>query len=155
MGTILLFTIIFLPLTLGVVFKVSTSHIFFSIMAGELLARYFGHDVEKQVGDTSRFPVGELLLVIGAMLLTAVFLKGTIATNKLVLHVIPLLVTGVILAAFLLPLLPTDIQNDIAKHAVGKQLLDLNKFIIGGVVVLQLISLWLFNRHHEKKHHGH
>lgn len=155
MGTILLFAILLLPLALGMFFRVSTSHLFFSIMAGELLARYFGHDVEKQVGDTSRFPVGELLLVIGAMLLTAVFLKGTITANKLVLHVVPLLITGIILAAFLLPLLPSDIQSDIAKNAAGKQLLDLNKFIVGGVVVLQLISLWLFSRHHEKKHHSH
>lgn len=154
MGSLLLFTILMLPLALGVIFRVSTSHIFFSVMAGELLARYFGHDVEKQVGDTSKFPIGELLLVVGAMLLTAVFLKGTITKNKLVLHIIPLLVTGVILAAFLLPLMPTDIQNDIARQTIGKQLLELNKFIIGGVVVLQLVSLWLFNRRH-KEHHGH
>lgn len=154
MGNILLFSILMLPLALGVALRVSTSHLFFSIMAGELLARYFGHDVEKQVGDTSRFPVGELMLVLGALFLTAFFLKGTIHKNKLIFHVIPLLITGVILAAFLLPLLPADIQANIALNPLGKQLLDLNKYIIGGVVVLQLISLWLFNKNHEK-HHEH
>ena len=35
-----------LPIFLGVFFRVSAPHLFFSVMAGELLARYFGEEAE-------------------------------------------------------------------------------------------------------------
>jgi len=118
-------------------------------MAGELLARYFGHDIEKiaeqNVNRTSSIPFGELALIIIAMVLTAIFMRGTMSKNKIVLHLIPLAITGIVFAAFVLPILPTDLQAGIATSQVGSRLLELNRAIIGGMVVLQLVSLWLFN----------
>jgi len=156
-GLIILYAILAFPLIVGLIFRVSTSHLFFSLMAGELLARYFGHDIDKiadqNMAQTS-LPLGELALIFTPMILTAVLLKGTMAKNRLVLHIIPLAITGVVLSAFVLPILPGSLQSQIADGRIGAYLLDLNRVIVGGVVVLQLVSLWLFSRM-GKKHGKH
>ena len=148
-GQIILYAILAFPLILGLTFRVSTSHLFFSLMAGELLARYFGHNIDKiaeQNIDKTALPLGELALIIAPMLITAVILRGTIPKSRIVLHIIPLAITGIILSAFVLPILPDSLQAQIATGRVGAYLLDLNRIIIGSVVVLQLISLWLFSK---------
>lgn len=146
---IILYSILAFPLVLGLALRVSTSHLFFSLMAGELLARYFGHDVDKiaeQGMSHSSLPLGELALIILPMVVTAVLLRDTIPKSKVILHIIPLAITGIVLSAFILPILPTGLQSQIATGRVGDYLLDLNRVIIGGVVILQLVSLWLFTK---------
>ena len=159
-GQIVLGLIIGLPLLLGILFRVSTSHIFFSLMAGELLGRYFGHDVEKQANAVSNqvniTGYGEIALLTVPMLLTAVFLRRSISKGKILLHIVPLLITGVVYAAFLIPILPVRAQQEIQTFIVGGWLLHLNKVIIGGMVIVQLVSLWALNRGenaHKNKHH--
>ena len=148
-GQIILYLILAFPLILGLAFRVSTSHLFFSLMAGELLARYFGHNIDKltenNINNTS-LPLGELALIIVPMILTAVILKGTLSKNRIMLHIVPFAITGIILSAFILPILPDNLQSQVSTGRIGAYLLDLNRIIIGGVVVLQLISLWLFSK---------
>ncbi len=157
-ANIILWIILAFPLVLGLVFRVGAPQLFFSLMAGELLARYIGHDVEKLAADnlTTQPPerYGEIVLVVAAMTLTAIFMRGTVSKSKLVLHIIPLTITGIIMTAFLLPLLPAQLQTDIGSTFVGGWILNLNRAIIGVVVVLQLISLWLFNRSEKHKKHS-
>jgi hypothetical protein len=156
-STIILWSILLFPLVLGVLFRVGAPHLFFSLMAGELLARYFGHDVDKLAADSLSTPTperyGELLLVFSAMLLTAFFMRGTVSKSRLALHILPLAITGIIMAAFLLPLLSPGLQESISTTYVGGLILNLNRSIIGVVVVVQLISLWLFNRSEKKSEH--
>lgn len=149
-----------LPLLLGLLFRVSTSHIFFSLMAGELLSRYFGHDAGSIIHAVFRqdlvMDYAEVAVIVLPILLTAIFLKGTLSKGKVVFHFIPLLITGVVLAAFLLPEMPVAARNQISSVEAGRQLLDLSTAIVGAVVFIQLISLWLLHRGHEgrrgKKH---
>ncbi len=149
-GQILLITIVGLPLLLGLLFRVSTPHIFFSLMAGELLGRYFGHDLERQAitiaPQLNTRGFGEVALLTAPMVLTVIFLKGSISKGKTLLHMVPLLITGIIYAAFLVPLLSYGIQQEIQTFVVGKWLLDLNKIIIGSMVTVQLVALWMLNR---------
>jgi hypothetical protein len=156
-ATIILWGILALPLALGILFRVGAPHLFFSLMAGELLARYFGHDVDKlaseNISNQNPERYGEIVLVIVAMLLTAFFMRKTVSKSRLMLHVIPLAITGIIMAAFLLPLLPSGLQTGINETFVGGWILNLNRAIIGVVVVVQLISLWLFNRSEKKSKH--
>lgn len=146
-----------LPLLLGLLFRVSTSHIFFSLMAGELLGRYFGHDAGAIIHAIVRqdlvMEYAEVAVIILPILLTAIFLKGTISKAKVIFHFIPLLITGVVLAAFLLPEMPASVRAQVSSVEVGRQLLDLSSAIVGGVVFIQLISLWLLHRGHEGRKH--
>ncbi|MBP7807360.1 hypothetical protein KA047_02585 [Candidatus Saccharibacteria bacterium] len=149
-----------LPLALGLLFRVSASALFFSVMAGELLGRYF----HSEAGEIARSffktnaaaEYAEAFIIVLPMFLTALFMHGSISRGKTLLHVIPLAITGIVLAAFVLPILPYEIQQQVATIPFGKQLLDTHNMIIGVVVLLQLISLWLLSRApgepHKKSH---
>lgn len=155
-GYIILGVLLGLPLALGLFFRVSASHLFFSVMAGELLGRYFGGTVDFMI--SAALPgrhlgnYAEPAVIFLPVLLTALFLRKSISRGKTLLHFLPLLITGVVLAAFVLPLLPETAQDFVAKTAVGRELLDTTSLIIGAVVLLQLIALWLLNN--STRHRG-
>lgn len=153
LGYIIIGITLTLPLLLGLGFRVGAPHLFFSLMAGELLARYFGSDigeVAEPIAKSSASLYGEVALLIVPMLLSAYFLKSSLSKGKTILHIVPLLITGVVLAAFLLPMLPMEIQDQIRAIPIGNQLLNVNRLIIGSVVALQLAALWLLNRSSSK-----
>lgn len=149
-ATILLVAILGFPLALGLLFRVASSHIFFSLMAGELLARYFGEDLEQIIKSLTLNETiahyAELLILIMPMLLTAFFLKGTMKRRHLLWQMIPLAITGVVFAAFVLPILPENVQDYISKEKFGEYLLTLDSAVIAIVVCAQLIALWVQNR---------
>lgn len=153
-GELVLIVLLALPLVLGLVFRVATSHIFFSLMAGELLGRYFGHDIDtnaKALSDTKILAgYGEVILIVLPMLLTAFFMKGTLSRGRSLLHIIPLIITGFICATFVLPTLPDTVQKIVRDVPAGDWILELNRMIVGVMVALQLVSLWLFNRNEKK-----
>ncbi len=144
-----------LPLLLGLIFRVSTSHLFFSLMAGELLARYFGEDVSILVNSFARSQniadYAEAGVIVLPVILTAIFLRGSLSKGKVILHFIPLLITGVVFAAFILPVLPDVARDYVRSVEAGRQLLDMSSVIVGVVVLVQLIALWLLNRTHGHK----
>lgn len=150
---LILGAIVGFPLVLGLVWRVGAPHLFFALMAGELLARYFGHEsdfinVSEQAGH-----IIEPIMVILPVILTGLFLRKTISTGKTVLHIIPLLVTGFIMAVFLLPIMPESIQEIVSANEIGEYILSFNAPIIGVVVVTQLVYLWIINRR-QHRHAG-
>jgi len=155
-GEIILVATLGIPLLLGLPFRVSASHIFFSLMAGELLGRYFGHYIEdyasESVANSNFAGYGEAFLILLPMVLTAVFLKGSISKHRAIINVPLLLITGIIFAAFVLPTLPQSLQDDVQSTIVGKWLIDLNEIIIGGMIVIQLVFLWVLSK--KEKGHG-
>lgn len=153
--------LLLLPLGLGLLFRVSASALFFSVMAGELLGRYFHHEAElfgrSAFKSNAAADYAEAVIVLMPVFLTALFMHGSISRGKTILHIVPLAITGLVLAAFVLPILPYDLQQQVMTVPYGKQLLDSSNMIIGVVVFLQLISLWLLTRapgepHRKKKH---
>lgn len=156
---IILGVVLGLPLLLGLVFRVNPSFIFFSMLAGELLARYFADDAELVMRLVARretaLAYAELALLIVPVMLTAVFLRKTLSKGKLVFYVIPYLITGFVLAAFALPIMPDFLQDQVGSVREGQRLLEGSETIVGVVVFIQLISLWIMNRSHDhgKKHH--
>jgi hypothetical protein len=146
------------PVLLGFFMRVSAPHIFFSVMAGELLARYFGQDAVVEAEKAFRNPYttqyAELAILTLPIILTALILKGTISISKNILNLIPLVITGVVYASFALPLLPADVQATIASNPLGQELLNTSSTIIGVVVLIQLVALWVLNRGEKSKKRG-
>lgn len=150
-----------LPLLLGLLFRVGTSHLFLSLLAGELLGRTFGDEAELILHSApnghAMAPYAETAILVLPLLLTALFLRHTLTKGKVLLHVLPFALTGIIFAAFALPILPEAVQAQVTSVDIGKRLLDNSQLIVGVVVFLQLIALWLINRPkesgHGKKHH--
>lgn len=145
-----------LPIILGILMRVSASHLFFSVMAGELIARYFGHDayeiIESVTHNTTIAGYAEPILLTLPVILTAVFLKGTLSRGKTFLHIIPFVVTGIVYMVFLLPILPAQANQIIMANEYTAKLSDTDSIVIGVIVTMQLVALWMLNRGGEK--HG-
>lgn len=158
LGYIIVGAVLGLPLLLGVLLRVSTTYLFFSLMAGELLARTFSNDGALAIstvfskGSASSY-AGVILLIL-PLLFTSVFLRKTLSKKKIFLHVIPLVATGVVCAAFVLPILPAAAKAQVLSVSVGRELLKSHELIVGVIVFLQLITLWLFNRSKDSEHSG-
>ncbi len=146
------------PLAMGLLFQIRASQLFFAILASELLARYFGHEAElvaSSVSNSDRLAAfGEAIVFVLPIILTAIFLRGSVRGGRAILNIIPLAVTGIVFAAFMLPILPADLQAQARDTWLGAQILDLNVLIVGGIVMLHFISLWFIEgkEHHSKKH---
>lgn len=149
-GYITLGILLGLPIFFGLFFRVSAPHIFFAVMTGELLGRYFGEDVEHFMAETFKNEqlthYAEALIITIPVILTALFLKRTLSKTKSLLNIFPLIITGVVYAAFMLPILPSELQAQVQTVPFGKDLFDTSSAIIGGVVLVQLVALWLLNR---------
>lgn len=144
LGDIILYLTLALPLILGVGFRVSFSHLFFSLMAGELLGRYFGHDLDALARTSGGY--GEILLVLLPMFATAYLLRFTVSKRRLMIHLVPLAVMGIICAAFVLPVLPEFLREAVRSVWLGEVILTMNRAIVGGMVAIQLVALWLMHR---------
>ncbi len=146
---ILLGILLGLPVALGVIFRISAPNLFFSIMAGELLARYFGEEAElinsslTKSADAAMY--SHLIVLLMPVVLTCLFLRNSVSRSKTILNIIPLAVTGVVFAAFALPILPYTLQNAIKSTELGNQFASMDSLVVGVVVIFQLIALWLMN----------
>jgi len=147
---VILGVVLGLPIFFGLFFRVSASHLFFSVMTGELLGRYFGPDVEHFISrtfkDDNLTHYSEAIVITLPIILTALILKGSISRTKGILNFFPLIITSIVYAAFLLPVLPQEIQEQVASIPIGRSLLDTSNVIIGTVVLIQLVALWVLNR---------
>ena len=154
---ILLGVLLGLPLLIGLLFRVSTSHLFLALLAGDILQRYFTYDAQSAVTMVIRNQavlqyVGLAILVL-PMLLTAIFLRHTLSKGGVLLHIIPLIISGVVFAAFATTVMPGGLKSQLNTNHYGKILVDSTQIIIGAMVALQLVTLWLFNRAREGKKH--
>lgn len=156
---IILGVLLGLPLVLGVLLRVGAPHLFFALLAGELLERYFGSEVEilarTLTNDEAILAYAKIAILILPILLTAIFLKKGIKKSKIALHLIPFLATGLVFSAFAAPLLPLDMQVQLSTTEAGRWILDSTNIIVGSMVALQLVYLWIINgskKEHNQKH---
>lgn len=143
------------PLVIGLISRVSVSHLFLALLSGELLERYFKDDAEvllSTFGATKALiPYTGLIILTLPMLLTALFMHHTLSKGRLILHLIPLLISGIVFAAFSVPLLPNTLASQLGSTHYGRVLQDSTEVIIGAMIALQLLSMWLFGRSKEGK----
>ncbi len=150
---VLLIAIVSFPLVLGVFFRVSASALFFSIMAGELLARFFHVEAERalkvMIGESASH-YGEALILLIPVLLTAIVMRKTLPRTRLILSIIPLMIAGIVLAVFLLPILPAELQASLQNNQYAKIILELNSAFVGIIILSHLVLMWVFDRNEHK-----
>lgn len=143
------------PLIVGTLFRVSTSLLFATILAAELLERYFVYDVQlvlqSFIGSEVVLSYVGIIMLSLPVLLTGIFLKGSLSRMKVALHFIPLILCGIVFAAFAAPVLPEIIQSELATIEIGSLLLDNTNFIVGVTVFLHLLALWFLSKKKDKK----
>ncbi len=143
------------PLVVGTLFRVSTSFLFATILAAELLERYFVYDVQLVLqpfigSDIALEYVGIIMLSL-PVIFTGIFLKGSLSRVRVALHFIPLVLCGIVFAAFAGPILPEVIQSELMQIEVGRILLENSNFIVGVTVFLHLFALWFLTKVKDEK----
>jgi len=154
---IIIGAILALPLVLGLFLRVNTSHLFLSLLSGELLQRYFQDDVvlvvRSFIKNDAVAAYSGLIILLLPMVLTALFLRHTLSKGKAILNAVPLLITGIVFVAFAVPLLPEKPLLLVTETQLGKQVYKSTDLIVGLMVLLQLLSLWLLGRFSKEKNH--
>ena len=153
------------PLVLAFVSRASSVYLFASVAAGGLLVEYLADDVTLAVntfaknGDPTMAVHLALLLI--PVVLTWLFLRGTLKASKLVLELIPLLASVAMLVVLLVPELPSDIQRQLMTTPYGR-VMHQSQDVVGAAVLLNLGLMWVLRRkrkaddahgRHGKKHH--
>ncbi len=159
MPLILMALIVALPVILGILFRVSSVYIFVSIAVGELLVKFLGVDaglvasgfIKGQNGPT----IAYVLMLIVPLVMTALFLKGSLPHSKLPLHIVPLIAVGLMFLVFMIPLLPSGVQQQVFTTKPGEIFKKTQDLVVAVTGVIILLTMWATSRHHQKhnKHH--
>ncbi len=149
-----------LPFVLALIFRVHALFIFISLLAGNVLVYFLGDDaglVAAMVSKSSTAPlVAKGVLLLLPVVLTFVFLRRTLSVSKIAFTIVPLLATCMSIAVLAVPLLTTDLQQQVFGSPSGNILKQAQDDIIGVAVISNLLLMWLTFRktaHHGKKHH--
>lgn len=145
------------PLLLGIFMLVGAPHLFFALMAGELLERYFGAEIQSGLAASTDNEIilgyTKIAVMVLPVLLTAIFFRKSLKKSKSILHIIPWLATGLVFAAFAAPLLPLESQANLQQTTAGAWIMESTSLIVGSMVILQLVYAWtLHNPKHEEHH---
>lgn len=146
----LLLLVVGAPIALGILLRVNASHLFFSVMAGELLARFLGDEAESAIhtmfNSDAVVEYSHLLILTLPVVLTAIVLKNSISRSRVLVNIFPLVITGLVYAAFAVPLLPINLQQEIQATPIGEDFVNSSSAMIGFIVLFQLVVLWLTER---------
>jgi hypothetical protein len=143
------------PVVLALIRRVSAVLLFLSVAGGSLLVTHLSDDatlVSRMVSRSANVPmITSIVLLVLPVLLTLLLLKKTMPRSKLLLHIIPLLATGLSLAVLALPLLPSHMQAELFAAPYGAPLKNSQDLVIGGTTVLVLLLMLIAHRHKEDK----
>lgn len=148
-----------IPFVFALVFRVSATLLFVSIMVGSLLVEQFGDDASLVVssfvrsGDPVMIP--KLALQIVPVVLMLVLARRTVGKTAALVQFVPLLFACVLLAILSVGLLPANISDAFYSSAIGTQIRQSESLIIGAAAVSQLLFIWATQRpEHHKTHRG-
>ena len=143
-------------LWLGLLFlRVPSSIAFLSLLIGQLLSSEASEDVYSFVStltNVSKQEYIEATLLLLPLLLTILFLRGTVGKAKIIVEAVPLLFLAALTIMLLAPILS---QLDVLLDIASKDKIDAYKsVVVAAASVAALLSAWLsYPRHmHDKKH---
>ncbi len=148
-----------LPLILALILRVSAIYYFLSVAAGLLLVQYIADSTELALNTFvphSNFSGNvKLALILIPVLLTFFFLRKTVQSSKLLLHLVPIALTSAILGIFIINNLPNRLQTHLLANPIGKIANNSINVLIAATTAITLILAWLTLNHHKvkSKHH--
>ena len=139
-----------------ILLKTNAGVVFFSACAGSLLASQLGSDaslISSSVISNQEInkSVAYILLVILPVLLSAVFMRGSVSTAKLVINLLPSVATGLLLALLIVPLLPGGVSEKLVNQTIWSDLQSLQPVILVVGVISSVIMLWLTQKNSKHK----
>lgn len=146
------------PILFALIFRTHALYVFVSICVGYFLQFALSDDVDLALATiikgSNSMVIARLVLLALPILLTLFILRKTVS-KSLLFQLVPLIFSGLFLAAITLPLLPPATEQAIYDSAYGGNIRGAQDLVITAAVVSNLVLMWtLFKHHHGRgKHH--
>ncbi len=145
------------PILLALIFRTHALYLFASICTGFFLQFALSDDVDLALATIirgSNSMVIARLVLLGLPIVLTLFILRKTAGKSLLFQLMPLIFSGLFLAAITLPLLPSGTEQAIYDSAYGGNIRGAQDLVIAAAVVSNLVLMWTLFKHHGKgKHH--
>lgn len=143
---------------LALLLRVNGVFLFLSVAAGNLLVMSVADDADLALGmavsaDTTT--IARFSLQLAPVLLTLLFLRKTMPRSKMLIHLLPVIATGLMLAVFVLPFLSPDTRGQVYDSAYGETIDSAQDVVIGVASLLTLLLAWFSYRNKDGKRGKH
>jgi hypothetical protein len=160
MTEVLLAVLVFLPVVLTYLLKSNAAQAFLAMCGGFAAITLSGSDIQQLVGKTKITSLTsndvDLILLLAPLLLTLLLTFKTVTSKKLrMVHILPALCAGGLLAVIAGPMLSDLVNSDISKLAVWKNLQSAESWIVGAGLLISLLLIWTSGFSHAKSHKKH
>lgn len=146
------------PILLALIFRTHATYLFISMCVGYFLQFALSDDVDLALATIIRgsnsMVIARFVLLALPIALTLFILRKT-AGKSVLFQFIPLIFTGLFLAAITLPLMPTGTEQAIYESPYGANIRGAQDLVITAAVISNLLLMWSLFKHHGRKakHH--
>lgn len=145
------------PILLALLLRVSAVFLFLSVLVGDVFVKYLSDDVILVFSGfikSARLPlIVQLTLLCLPLIMTLILMRKSLPSSKILLHVVPLIFTGLTLSVLALPLLTSGMQTAIFSTSPGRVLRNAQDLIVSGAGLLTLALAWQSYKHKSDKKH--
>ena len=147
MADILLGTMILGPLLLTYLLKSNAALAFFSLCASEILILYTVNDATQLFDQLNyKAPASDLLnlgILFVPLILTLLLTRRSVRSGgKFLMHTVPALCAGALLALLAVPLLSGTVQADFGSSQIWTSLQKIQAWVIGAGALSSLLLIW-------------
>lgn len=157
---IILAAIAGVPIILAFLWRVNSLLLFTSVAVGDLLVHYLSDNASLVLAGFYKGAnvdmIAKLSLLFLPVVLTLLFGRKSLSKTKTVLHFVPIVATGGVLALLALHVLPIGFQVSVNNSPVGGKIMQVQDIAIAGAGVASLVVAWIANmtqKGSEKRHH--
>lgn len=151
--------IVLVPVLLALIFRVNAVFVFVSVCVGYFLQFALSDDVDLALaaivkGSNSMVFARFVLLLLPVVL--TIFLMRRTAGRSALLQIVPLILSGLLLGALALPLLPPNMEQGVYDSAYGGNIRGAQDLVVAVAAISNLLLIFaLFKQKHEKRKHHH
>jgi hypothetical protein len=160
MAEALLAVLVFLPAVLAYLLKSNAALAFLALCGGFTAITLSGSDIQQLFGKTKITSLTsndvDLILLLAPLLLTLLLTFKNVAAARLrIIHILPALCAGALLAIVAGPMLSDVVNSDISNLNAWKDLQNAQSWIVGAGLLLSLMLIWTGNLSQSKPHKKH
>lgn len=154
---IIIGAVVLAPVLFALIFRTHALYMFASICVGYFLQFALSDDIDLVLATiikgSNSMVIAQFVLLGLPIILTLCILRKT-AGRSVLFQLIPLIFSGLFLAAITLPLLPPGTEQAIYDAPYGGNIRGAQDLVISAAVVSNLVLMWTLFKHHGKgKHH--
>lgn len=160
---ILLALLLGLPLVLFTFLRIKPLYLFTSIVTGYLWVSYLAEPAELMLQSLIRMQhpgvVARLFLLLVPLILTLVFMRGSLSTSSLPFQFFLLVANTLLIGVLIMNNLSPGVQAGLHSTVVGNNLRQASDVLIAGIAGLHVLVMWIMrprhgsgHGHHKKKH---